>query len=286
MTEPEILNSKPETRNSESLTVVGWLWRGGVYRPEHANIWARMIARHLSMPHRFVLMTDYTGAEFDPLITPVALWEDWRELKNSAWGADKPQCYVRLKAFSREAAELLGPRFVSIDLDIVVLAALDPLFDRAEDFLILRRTPLNQSERSSTYQGSMWLMTAGARERVWSEFKGAETVAAAAPYIGTDQAVMRHVLGPDEKGWTEEDGVYCFRNIQRAGAKYAARAPKNARIVVFNSAKKPWDFPAGEKAGVPRCHQCQAPIRLDSPWALSWTRGSRAEYPWIAENYK
>ena len=153
----------------EPFTVVGWLWKqdkgSREYTPERVNIWARMIQRHLTLSHRFVLLTDQPDADYCSLIEPIPLWEDWRSLE-SPLGISKPSCYRRLKAFSAEAAEIIGKRFVSIDLDCVVLENLDPLFDRPEDFLIYRR-PISMlpQDELNTYQGSMWTMTAGARSR-------------------------------------------------------------------------------------------------------------------------
>src|SRR5262245_4870107 len=106
------------------LTIVGWLWRqdqmATVYNIDHANTWARMIHRNLTIPHRFKIFTDFPQDEwkdFIPLIEPAKLWDDWRDVKNPLWPPIKPQCYVRLKVFSREAREWIGERFVSIDLD-------------------------------------------------------------------------------------------------------------------------------------------------------------------------
>lgn len=258
----------------QPLTIVGWLWRThkgtSIYTPEHANTWARMIDRNLSMPHRFVLLTDQPEADYDPLITAVPLWDDWRNLRNSVGGEDRPQCYPRLKAFSREAGKILGQRFVSIDLDVIVVGDLDPLFDRDEDFLILRRTPVSRDEAKTTYQGAMWMMTAGAREKVWTDFKGEQSVAAAAAFIGSDQAWIRHALGPDEQGWTEDDGVYCSRNLKHSG-KFRDKPPANARIVFFNGGEKPWEFEARNKI-LPHCAQCGAPVSLDN-----------TEFYWVAK---
>jgi len=297
------------------LTVVGWLWKSATcsvhYKPEHANIWARMIHRHLTIPHRFVLITDYVGDQvpspesrvlssqhktrdarletrFDPLITPIPLWSDWRNLKRLAWGRFKPYCYVRLKAFSEEFGKILkasqvsrsesqvretpdprpetrdaAVRFVSIDLDCVVLANLDCLFDRAEDFLIIRRPAprvgaqhaASEYERLGNYQASMWMMNAGARKKVWEDFKGSESIAAAARYLGSDQAWLNHIL-PDERGWNADDGVHGFLNLHREN-RWNDTPPPGARIVFFNGTIKPWEFFHG-----------------------------RTGYPWIVKNYQ
>lgn len=230
----------------DPLTIVGWLWKQEkskvTYTPEHVNTWAKMLHRNVTLPHRFVLLTDQLDADYDPLIEPVPLWDDWRTIKNDNWGANKAHCYVRLKAFSEEASELLGQRFVSIDLDCVVLQNLDDLFDRPDDFLIYRRQvqaiPFDQI---NAYQGSMWMMTAGARKQVWEKFNGMESIHAARKYMGTDQAWYRHILGPDEKGWSTLDGVYGWPAIRRE-LRWKRTPPPDARIVFFYGGVKPWNF--------------------------------------------
>jgi hypothetical protein len=167
---------------------------------------------------------------------------------------------VRLKAFSEEARAILGDRFVSVDLDCVVLANLDSLFDRAEDFLIIRRPAARdkyEGERLGNYQASMWMMTAGARKRVWEQFKGAESIAAAARFIGSDQAWINHIL-PDEKGWNVADGVHGFIDLFKE-KRWNDAPPPGARIVFFNGTIKPWEFFDG---------------------------AGRAGYPWIRKNYQ
>lgn len=263
---------------SAPLTVVGWLWRqpscAVQYTPAHANTWARMLHRHLSIPHRFVLLTDYVqnvqsvqpaspplktsenglnglngakrlndlnGNLFDPLIEPIPLWKDWRELKHEAWGLSKPYCYVRLKAFSEEMRALLGERFVSIDLDCVVLQNIDALFERDEDFMIIRRTLGKYDQRLGQYQASMWMMNAGARKQVWEKFKGHESIVAAREYLGSDQAWLNYILPAGEKSWGQSDGVYGFIDLYKQRA-YKDAPPKDARIIFFNGALKPWEF--------------------------------------------
>jgi hypothetical protein len=73
--------------------------------------------------------------------------------------------------------------------------------------------------------------------------------------MGTDQAWIRHVLGPDEKGWTQEDGVYGWPVIR---SKHKRRPPAEARIVFFYGGIKPWSV-------------------IDKKTTF--------ESPWIAENY-
>jgi len=266
------------------LTIVGWLWRSDNllrYSPHHANIWARMIHRHLSIPHRFILMTDQLEAKFDPLIQPVPLWDVWRTLKNERWGATKPQCYVRLRAFAKEAEEIFGKRFVSMDLDCVVLRQLDPLFTRTEDFLILRR-----DHHTTPYNGSMWMMTAGARHQVFDDFKGAESIEAARKFIGTDQAWINCRLGPNEKGWDIKDGVWGWPRI-RHQMSYRRRPPEGARIIFFYGGDKPWNLLDMEQ----RRLDVDYKQSLTSGHVVKWQRRPlpppKAEgFQWVQEAYR
>lgn len=273
--------------DSPPLTIVFWLWRGHQgsatrYVPEHANIAARMVHRNLTLKHRIVLLTDHLQADYDPLLEVVPLWDDWRELKNPFWRSEGPQCYVRLKAFSREAREILGERFVSIDLDCVVVSNLDPLFDRSEDFLIYHRPEMREQDRAMVYQGSMWMMRAGAREQVWTDFHGLKSIEAAREWIGTDQAWIRHRLGPDEPGWTDKDGVYGWHWIA-ADRRWLNAPPPNARIIFFNTRQKPWEFAAVD---LPRCANCGHPVRVKPPYEITFNkRGASNTYQWIPRLY-
>jgi len=222
------------------LEVICWLWRPHVayrsqYSPEHVNILRRMVARNYDKPHRFSVITDQTEG-FDPEVRIIPLWDDHRN-RESIYGPGSPSCYPRLRAFDESMREIIGPRFISLDLDVVIARDVSPVFDRPEDFLIWgvrgRRTPWN---------GSMWMMNAGARQHVWDRFNANPEKAIArargAGFYGSDQAWMNYALGPNENHWSEKDGVYSFRmNIKPNGGKL----PDDARIVFFEGHYDPWN---------------------------------------------
>lgn len=237
------------------LTFVVWKWRPAVgYRstfgPETVNVMRRMLARHYHAPHELVCITD-DPVGIDPEVRIIPLWKDHARVR-SPHGSKAPSCYRRLKAFSAEAAELIAPRFVSIDLDTVIVDDVTPLFEDTCDFKIWGDTA-----RNTPYNGGLWMLRAGTRTKVWDKFDPIRSLVAGrkAGYIGSDQAWIGVCLGPHEQKWTAADGVYSFRN-QIAAPKGNGRLPKGARVVSFHG-------------------------KFD-PWAADVRRA----YPWIAEHYR
>lgn len=219
------------------LRVVTWKWKPidgyrSTFLAEHVNTLRAMVARHYQKPHEFVCVTD-DAAGIDADIRIVPLWDDYATLR-SPLSAKSPSCYRRLKAFSAEAADIIGPRFVSLDLDTVVTGDLCPLFDREEDFAIWGDTAPR-----TWYNGSFWLMTAGARSRVWTEFDPLRSpaLAKASGQLGSDQAWIGYCLGPHEKKLSTREGIYSWRvHLEPRGGAL----PSNARLVMFHGHTDPW----------------------------------------------
>lgn len=229
------------------LTIVGWLWRDPncrtQYTVDHVNTWARMIHRNLTLEHRFLVFTDDTNDVFDPPIEKAPLWKEWHLLDNPQWQGDRPQCYVRLQAFSRapEVMKLLGPRYVSIDLDCVVMGNLDKILGRKEPFLIWKRPIIDKRKKKDVYNGSLWMMDTGCRPEVWEEFNGAvstSSIPQEKEFLMTDQGWLLYKLGPKQPGWTEKDGVFMWSWLQRKGIP----PPENCKIIFFNGFWKPWNY--------------------------------------------
>jgi hypothetical protein len=219
------------------LSVVCWKWTPQTnyrskFNAEHVNTFARMVKRHFHAPHEIVCVTD-NWKGIDESVRIVKIWDNWARIP-SPHGGMNPSCYRRLKAFDSAMAHVLGKRFISVDLDVVITGDVTPLWNRTEDFVIwgdqLKGTP---------YNGSMWLMTAGARHRVYAEFdpESSPQQTLRARLLGSDQAWISHVLGTGEATWTREDGVYAFRTDIR---RNHMQLPKNAKIVFFQGNVDPW----------------------------------------------
>lgn len=221
------------------ISVICWKWkpRPGAgahqhFNGQHVNVLRNMVKRNYPQPHRFICITD-DPAGIDPDIEVLPLWKDHAGLA-SPMGPAAVSCYRRLRMFSREAAEWFGPRFVSVDLDCVILADMRPVWDRPEDFVIWGDTA-----KGTPYNGSMILMTAGTRAQVWDDFDpvASPLVGRKLGYIGSDQAWIAACLGPNEAKWTRRDGVLSFRNEVSPMPHLAI----DARVVFFHGRRKPWD---------------------------------------------
>jgi len=216
---------------------VTWFWKPqpayrSQFKAEHVNILASMVRRNYPSNHRFICVTD-SPEGIDSSIEIVPLWNDFATIP-SPHGRLFPSCYRRLKAFSAEAREWFGDRFVSLDLDCVVTGNLAPLWDRKDDFIIWGDT-----HRTSPYNGSMFMMTAGCRKQVWDDFNPSTSpaITKAMGYLGSDQAWIGARLGTLEHKWTSKDGVCSYRNqiATKGGA-----LPVGARIVFYHGNVDPW----------------------------------------------
>lgn len=218
------------------LTVVCWKWtpRPGyrsTFGPETVNTLAKMVKRHYPDPHRFLCVTD-DPVGIDKAIDTVPVWNDFADLP-SPHGGNNPSCYRRLRAFHPDIGKVFGERFVSLDLDCVITGDLRPVWNRREEFVIYGDT-----NPRTYYNGSMFLLTAGARPHVWTQFDPVNSprLALRSGLFGSDQGWVSYILGPKEAKWSKRDGVYSFRNeLARRPA-----LPVDAKVAVFHGKEDPW----------------------------------------------
>jgi hypothetical protein len=217
------------------ITVLTWFWRQeksrAHYLAEHVNIWADMVRRNLSMPHRIACVTDNPEG-IDPSVKIIKPPGDFLDITNPRWSNGRPQCYRRLSMFRRDAAKIFGKRFVCMDLDCVIGGPLDPLFDRPEDLVLFKGTLRNRP-----YNGSMQLITAGCRPQVFEDFSQEAALESGRLFCGSDQAWLAHKLGWNEATWGEADGVHWFGPKYRQSAKVST-----PRILFFPGSLKPWNI--------------------------------------------
>lgn len=216
---------------------VCWKWappKGyrSTFTAETVNVLGRMLARHFPHPHKLICVTDDSSG-IDMSIEVQKPWNDFADVP-SPHGQKNPSCYRRLRLFAPDAGAYFGPRFVSLDLDVVIVGDLTPLFDRPEDFVIWG----DYTNPRTPYNGSLMMLRAGACPQVWTDFdpKVSPQQAMKAGFWGSDQGWISYKVR-DAATWKKADGVYSFRNHLRP---QLGRLPEAARLVAFHGEIDPW----------------------------------------------
>lgn len=227
----------------ESVVVFKWNKPGyrSTFTAEAVNKSFRSVGRLYSRQHRFICVTDDpTG--LDEGIEVVDLWSDFLDVKNPSW-EDGPNAYPRLKIFSDWFGNIAGSRFACLDLDVVYVRSLDPIFDRPGDFLMWRT---NHPEHR--FCASMMVIEAGKHRQVWEDFDPEESPrrAVEAGYHGSDQGWIRYCFKDQNGGWGAEDGIYGYQDPPLSARPGVL--PSNARAVIFTGKPDPWEPEALERS--------------------------------------
>ena len=233
------------------FTVVTWLWRGWnpIYCAENVNRLKRKLEKYMSVPFRFVCITDMLeGLECETMpLWPFSVIEDSirRECiiddqvaAMRARGHEKPReefkpllpdCYRRLRLFDPTIGAKLGEYVLSLDLDVEIFDDLAPMLSFDDDFKILEGLSRNP------YCGSMWWLKTGCFPEVWTEFDMSKLTYAeydGRPLVGSDQAWLALKL-PGMPIWANDgsDGTYFIRRLVTAPSWKRMKKPDNCRIV-------------------------------------------------------
>ncbi len=191
------------------------------YSAEHVNILYKSVKRNTTIPFKFICVTDDPSG-LNKEIQVIDLWDKYKNLGG---------CYNRLYIFSEEIKNLLGERFICIDLDCVIVDNIDAILTRKEDFIINKF--ISKGGHNQIYNGGLIMMTAGTRKGVWEDFhpiKSLETLDRLRNeknLVGSDQAWIQVNLGENESMFTENDGIYDYSFLPDK------KLPENAKMIFF-----------------------------------------------------
>jgi len=221
------------------ISILAFKWRKEGYRTqftaEHVNKFFEGVARNTTVPYRPICITDDpTG--IDKHIEIIPLWEN----PCPKYGNEhRPNCFYRLKCFDPDMKDVLGEKFVWMDLDAVFTGNIDHILNDPADFKMWRvdgeYMPCN---------GSLVLHRTGTREDIWKMFNPGRihpvTGLKVAGMIGSDQAWMGTQLTDAEKDNTfgQKDGVYSYRCHIK---KFNLDLPQDCKVVFFHGILNPWD---------------------------------------------
>jgi len=209
--------------NPVMLTIVTYLWGSKYSDDDVARLFAGL-KRNVEQPFNLKVMPIPTS---DMPLTKI------------------PGCFARLRLFDPEfqKAHGLTDRIVCIDLDVIVTGKMDVLLNRAEDFIVLGGA---NAVNKCPYNGSIWMLRAGAHANVWYEFSleaAAEAMRKGGPTpmleYPDDQGWFWHMFGNRAPTWKvgPQSGIYAYK--KPGWPEDSDDLPSDARLVVFPGWRSP-----------------------------------------------
>jgi len=230
---------------TEKISVVCFLWDEGTkeFLPKHVNMLAKMVKKHLPIPHRFICITDeIEGFDEDVEVFKLPENVEWIKKIKNTFNSYFPSSYRRLWIFSEEA-KCLGERILMLDIDCLIVSSLIPLFKIPDDFVGWRPRSTKTSPVKSTTGvkricGGTMLLRTGTHTFIWDTFslEGIEK-AKKQRWGGSDQAWLSYNLAKDCAVFPDAIGIYHSQD----GARIWKNLPEDACIIHFNGLINPWE---------------------------------------------
>lgn len=215
------------------VNVITWLW-GDKYGVRDVNRLAHAVFKHAKSCNRFVLFSDSIErlADLDSQVEQERIPDLFLRGRG---------CFPRLRMFDRTwqmSNGFFDEPIVSLDLDVVIVRSIDPLFDTPEQFLILQGA---NAANPNPFNASVMMLRPGFRPDVWSDFSIAAAEQTKYYEFPDDQGWIWHML-PDAAGWRvgSKSGIYAF---EKPGWPKGSQAlPEDARLVTFIGKRKPVQY--------------------------------------------
>ncbi len=230
-----IQKADPTPVGKAPVTIVLWKWHKAGYRTrftaEMVNTMLAMLKRNVTVPYRVLCITD------DPQGIECETYPLWENPAPHYGTAKRPNCFYRLRAFDPAMRDILGERFVWLDLDAIITRNIDHILTTRADFGIWRA-----DYEYSPCNGSLVLHRTGTRGEIWDKFNPSDVhptngYRGKLMLVGSDQAWIAQNLRPNDKFFGKQDGVYSYR----CHLMHQPELPHNAAIVFFHGEHNPGD---------------------------------------------
>lgn len=230
---------------------------GTKYGPEYVNRLYAMVRRHLRGDFRFVCLTDNAqGVRQEVQCLPIPPLDLPPGIPERGW--------TKLTTFAADLHGLKGTALF-LDLDVVIVDAIDPFFEQLGQFLIIHdwKRPWRVTGNSSVYRFEL-----GAHADVLATFRA--THASVRQKFRNEQAYLSDYLHRQHKlaywppTWCASWKYHCVPRVPFNYLKPPS-IPAGARILIFHGVVNPPDALAGRTNG-------------------NWRAAKPA--PWIAEFWR
>lgn len=221
----------------QAVNVLCIKW-GKKYGPEYVNRLHNMVRRNLRRPFRFVcLADDAQGIDPDIEVKPIPITGFDEFDQRRPWALDRG--WLKLATLAPRVHDLKG-RTLFLDLDIVIVDALDPFFDQEEEFVVIREW----DKRDGTGNTSCYLYTIGAHADALDHLRLGYP-GSISDVRNEQEFISRYLIRQGRlsywpSAWCRSFKRHCMRR-GLLGWLSGAEIPEGARIVVFHGKPNPPD---------------------------------------------
>ena len=247
----------------ENVNVICLKW-GTLYGPEYVNHLYNMVSRNLSLPFRFICLTEHSGGIKDEVeIFPLPEFEEppWEYARFcSAWR--------KLALFKPGLADMQG-KVLFLDLDVVIIKPIDELFSYSNKLTIIENW---YQKNQLAGQASAFCFEAGEPVTLLETYLN-DPLTVLKKYQ-TEQAYITGELGLGgfeffPESWCQSFKMHCMPvGLQRFFSS-KVKQPEDAKIIVFHGRPNPPDAIKGNWGKA-------------LPWYKHWYKRVPAT-AWIAE---
>lgn len=225
----------------ESVNVLCIKW-GNKYGADYVNKLHSMVSRHLHRPHRFICLTDDAAGitpEIEVKPIPAIGFDEFDQRK--PWSFQHG--WLKLTSFTHPLYDLAG-KTLFLDLDIVIVDSLDPFFDQAGEFIVIKEW----DKKDGTGNTSCYLYTIGAHTDALDHLKN--NFPQSIETVRNEQEFITEFLGRQKKvsywpsAWCQSFKRHCMSK-GLLGWFTPPRIPPGAKIIVFHGKPNPPDAIAG-----------------------------------------
>jgi hypothetical protein len=226
---------EPAEKPRVNVLCIKW---GTKYGSDYVNRLYRMVGRHLRRPFRFVCLTDEPEG-IDPAVetkpipaigfAPFDQRDPW--VFQHGW--------LKLTCLADPLHDLVG-KTLFLDLDIVIVDALDPFFDQQAPFTVIKEW----DKRDGTGNTSVFLFEAGAHGNALDYLKSGYP--SAVKKVRNEQEFMTGFIRDQGKlsywpeTWCRSFKRHCMQSGLASWFK-APEIPPDARIIIFHGKPNPPD---------------------------------------------
>lgn len=250
-----------------ALPIILWSW-GGKFPDANVERTRSMLSRTITIPHRFVIISDskttreFFFKKYGDQVVP--LWRDLHEIGG--------KCFVRLKCFDESFRAVIPEnRWAWIDVDMVAVDDITPIFSRTEPFLMsgveLGPQPVN---------GSLVIANHGVAPEIFTEFNINEwrNEKARLRYGGSDQAWIAIKANKKITKITRADGLFCYRDDICPRNLWAYESWRRRNLVDALTHKETGGpIPPGARL-----------VQLNGPHS-QWSDRTQKLSPWVMEHW-